>query len=529
MTVELAIIGADVVDGSGGPPGRGTVLVDGDRISDVIAADSPVPPSDRTIDATGRVVTPGFIDAHSHSDLTPFVEPGMESMLRQGVTTLIVGNCGASAVPLANAREMAALVGADAASLELGWASFGGYLDRVDAAHPALNLAALIGHGTLRQAAVADQFRAPTPDELGAMRRLLADALEAGAVGMSTGLIYAPGLHANRDEIVAIAAELGRRDAVYTSHVRGEGATVFDAVRECIEIGRRAGVPSHVSHLKVETRPMWGRAGELLPMIDAERDRGADVSADQYPYTAWETELAAALPPWADAEHLEELMADDEARRRLLVAIEEGEPGWESAGRGIGWDRVVVGSHGADPSLTGRSIADVAQDWGVESPVAIVRLVTSDRYTGMLGHAMHEDDVRDIARRIDIFVATDGVAIAPDGPLGRFAVHPRYYGTFPRVLARYVREEGVLTLEAAIAKMTSLPAERFGLAGRGRIERGAFADLVVLDPKTVRDAATFERPHAFAEGIDAVVVNGRVAWDGRYGARAGRALRRAAR
>jgi N-acyl-D-aspartate/D-glutamate deacylase len=527
--VDLAIVGGTVVDGTGAPARDATVLVRGDRVADVLAPEERVGDVARTIDAVDRVVAPGFIDVHSHSDLTPFVEPTMDSMLRQGVTTLVVGNCGASAFPLANAPEMAALVGADPARLELGWATFGGYLERIDEAAPALNVAALIGHGTLRQAALDGHARPPTADELGRMRSLLTDALEAGALGMSTGLIYAPGLHADTDEIVALAEALAVGGGLYTSHVRGEGLTVFDAVRECIEVGRRAGVPSHVSHLKVETRPMWGRASELLELLDRERSAGADVSADQYPYTAWETELTSALPPWAAPDRLQELLADADARERLRAAVERGEPGWESAGRGIGWDRIVVGSHTADPTMTGRSIAEVAGTWGVEPFEAIARLVAADRFTGMLGHAMDEDDVREIVARPDVFVATDGVAISPDGPLGRFAVHPRYYGTFPRVLGRYVREERRLSLETAIAKMTARPADRFALAGRGRITRGAFADLVILDPGRVVDVATFERPHAFAGGIDVVVVNGRVSWDGARGTRAGRALRRGER
>jgi N-acyl-D-aspartate/D-glutamate deacylase len=342
-------------------------------------------------------------------------------------------------------------------------------------------------------------------------------------------LIYAPGLHASTDEVASLAGELGTRGALYTSHIRGEGASVFDAVRECIEIGRRAGVGSHVSHLKVETRPMWGRAPELLELLDAEREAGADVSADQYPYTAWETELASALPPWVTPEELPSVLADPGAVARLRAGIEDGEPGWESVGRGIGWDRIVIGSYGPDPSMTGRSIAAIAEGWVVEPFRAIARLLLEDRFTGMVGHAMDEGDVRAIVSRPDVFVATDGVAISPDGPLGRFAVHPRYYGTFPKVLGGYTRDEKLLSLPAAVAKMTSLPASRFGLAGRGRIEVGAFADLVVFDAARIDARATFEHPHAFAEGVSAVIVNGRVAWDGSTVERSGRPLRRGER
>jgi N-acyl-D-aspartate/D-glutamate deacylase len=524
---DLVIGGALIVDGSGSSPRPGTLVVSGDRIEDVLGPEEREPGSPRRIDGSERVVAPGFVDVHSHSDLTPLVEPTMDSMLRQGVTTLVVGNCGGSAYPVAGAADMAALAGADPSELALDWRSFGEYLERVDRARPALNVAALVGHGTLRTTVMGhDQRRAPGQDELRAMRELLREALREGAVGLSSGLVYAPGLHATTDELASLASALSDEGGIYASHIRGEGGSVFDAVAECAEIGRRSGVPSHVSHLKVETRPMWGRADELLGLLDGERDRGADVTADQYPYTAWETELSSALPPWVTPAELPEVLTDPVTRERLAAAIERGEPGWENVGRGIGWDRLVIGSHLPDPSLTGRSVAQLAEDVSLEPSELIARLLIADPYTGLLGHAMHEDDVRTILARRDVFVATDGLAISPDGPLGAFAIHPRYYGTFPRVLGRYAREEGILSLPDAVRKMSLLPAERFRLARRGRIEPGAFADLVVFDPGRIADRATYERPHAFADGVDVVVVNGRVAWDGSVVARHGRALRR---
>ncbi len=526
-TTDLLVANALVVDGSGAPPFPGGVAIDGDRIARVLRAADAEPPARRRVDARGRVIAPGFVDVHTHSDVTPFVEPGMDSMLRQGVTTVVVGNCGGSAFPAAGAADMAALAGVGAEAVAADWRTFGEYLERLQAERPAMNVAALVGHGTLREVALGeDQRRAPTAAEADLMRSLLAQALDEGALGLSTGLIYAPGLHATTDEIVDLARVLRDRGGVYASHVRGEGQQVFAAVAECIQVGRRAEVPSHVSHLKVEGRTMWGRAAELLELIDAERASGADVSMDQYPYTAWETELAAALPPWVTPDELPDVLADASSTARLRAAIEEGEPGWESVGPALGWDRVVLGSFEPDPTLTGRSIADIAAERGQEPFRTIAGLLLEDRYAGMLGHGMLEDDVRTIVRRPDVFVASDGIAVSPSGPLGRFAVHPRYYGTFARVLARYVREERLLSLEDAVRKMTALPAERFGLVDRGRIAEGAFADLVVFDPDTVADRATFEHPHAFAEGVDLVVVNGRVAWDWTPGQRAGRALRR---
>lgn len=526
--MDLLITGALVVDGSGAPAFPGAVAVDGDRIAVVLRAGEPEPDAARRIEVRGLVLAPGFVDVHQHSDLSPFTEPGMDSYLRQGVTTCVVGNCGSSAFPADGVPELAALAGSR--ELDVTWATFGEYLEAVEARRPALNVAALIGHGTLREAVLGeDQRRPPTEEEMAEMRRLLASALAEGALGLSTGLIYAPGLHASTEEIVSLAGVLAEHGGLYASHVRGEGEQVFDAVAECIGIGRRAGVPAHVSHLKVEGATMWGRAGELLERIDAERAAGADVSADQYPYTAWETELAAVLPPWVSASELGSVLADPAARARLERSIEEGEPGWQSVGRSLGWDRIALGSFPPEPALSGRSIAELATERGLRPVELICELLAADRFAGMLGHGMDEGEVRTILARPDVAVASDGIAISPDGPLGAHAVHPRYYGTFVRVPGRYVREERVLPLETAVRKMTSLPAERFRLAGRGRIEPGAFADLVLFDPGTVADRATYERPHAFADGIRLVVVNGRIAFDGEPRERAGRALRRGVR
>ncbi len=519
---DLLIRGASVVDGSGAPGRTANVSVDSDRIAAVTEAD--VPDAARTVDGAGRVLAPGFIDTHSHADLSAFVEPDMDSAIRQGITTLVVGNCGSSAWPDSGLEDAAQLVGVTAADLPVRWSSYAGYLDALDEARPACNVAALVGQGAVRGVAMGNERRAATPGEIEAMQRSIAEAVEAGAVGMSTGLIYPPGMHARTEEIVELARVAGRAGGLYASHIRDEGRAVFEAVAEAIRIGREAALPAHVSHLKVESSYAWGRADELLELLDRSRAEGADVSADQYPYTAWETSLATILPPWAPVERLRDALEHD--RRRLVDAVEHGEAGWSGNVDGIGWDRIVIGSHQPDPSASGRTVSSLADDSG-ETPVDVaLALLLADPFTGMIGHGMLEEDVRLIVSRPDVMVGTDGVAIAPDGRLGRFSVHPRYYGTFPRVLARYVRDETLLDLPAAIRKMTSLAADRFGLAGRGRITEGAFADLVLFDAARIRDEATFERPHVFASGIDLVVVNGAVAFDGSRGARAGRVLRR---
>jgi N-acyl-D-aspartate/D-glutamate deacylase len=435
-----------------------------------------------------------------------------------GSTTLVVGNCGSSPWPTAGLQELAVLTGVEPEAVPGGWASFGDYLDAIDAARPGVNVAGLIGHGAIRMEAMGTDRRAPSADELVAMRRLAAEAMEGGALGLSTGLIYLPGLYATTDEVVTIAAEIAARGGIYASHIRGEGEHLFRAVDEAIEIGRRSGLPAHVSHLKCESRLVWGQASELLARIHG----AEDVTGDQYPYEAWASGLSSFLPEWAPVSELADVLRHH--RDRLVRAIEEGEPAFQSSVKGVGWDRIVIEST-ADPEAIGKDVATIAAERGIEPLDACLRLLIEEPDTACIGHAMSEEDVRTILADPEVFVASDSSAMSPDGPLGVFPVHPRTYGAFPRALGRYVRD-GVLRLEVAVRKMTSLPAERFGLEGRGRIAPGAFADLVVFDPAAVEDVAGFGTPHRFPIGIDLVVVNGRIAWDGTLRERTGRALRR---
>lgn len=533
MSLDLLIRDTTVVDGSGAPAfvadvgvrdgrvvlvRRGVAHDDGaaDRAG-APSADGP-PPAAETIAGAGLALAPGFIDVHTHSDLAPFTDPWMDSALRQGVTTVVVGNCGMSAWPRAGSDPLAGFLGIDSETLP-PWQTFDDYLAAVAAARPACNVAALVGFGSLRTEVMGRERRAASRDEVEAMRRLLASAMEAGALGMSSGLIYVPDMYATTAELGVVASAAAPHDGLYATHMRAEDHLVFDALREAVEIGRRAGVHTHVSHLKLEGRRAWGRHDELLALLE---ETGA--SADQYPYTAWETELSSFLPIWAPVDRLGALLGDPETRDRLARAVEEGEPGSESTVADSGWECIVLEVR--DPGFADRDVATVAAERGMAPVDLMFELLLADPHTMVRGHTMREDDVRAIVSRRDIVVGSDGVAVAPDGPLWGAPLHPRSFGTFPRVLGRYVRETSLLPLEAAVRKMTGLPAETFGLGDRGRITEGAIADLVLFDPATIADRAVFGDAHRYPEGVAAVVVGGRVAWDGERRVRTGQAVRR---
>ena len=517
--LDLVVGDALIVDGTGSAPFRGSLGVRGERIAWIGRDGAEAPEASRRIDADGATLTPGFVDVHNHSDMAPWVTPSMPSTIRQGVTTVVVGNCGSSPWPLAGFEEGVRLAYGDPAEVSVpSWTSFGEYLDDVDRIRPAANIAALVGHGSIRRQVLGLERRPPSPGELERMRRLVREAMAAGAVGLSTGLIYVPGIHSDTDEVVALAREAATAGGIYASHIRGEGRDLFRAVDEALEIGRRAQLPVHVSHLKCESSRVWGRAEELLERIHT----APDATGDQYPYEAWNSSLDSLLPPWADAASLP---TDAPAVDRLRSAVERGEPGFQSSIDGVGWDHIVIVDP-ADQRWRGTDVATIASALDLEPFDAFVRLLRDGPETSCIGHAMDPADVRAILSDPEIMVASDASAIDPAGPGGALPVHPREYGTFPRALA-LARDEHLMPIAPLIRSMTSLPAERFGLRDRGALIDGAFADLVLFDADRTQDRSTYEAPHAFPEGIRLVAVNGTVAWEpGQEGIeRAGRAHR----
>jgi N-acyl-D-aspartate/D-glutamate deacylase len=507
--LDLKIEGAQVIDGTGRAGARADVGIKDDRITAI--GDLHREPAGSNLHASGKVVAPGFIDMHSHSDWRLWENRRAESKVRQGVTTEVVGNCGFSPAPvsdefLADLRGFALHV---PAGMDFRWRSVGDYLKAFDASGTALNVVQLIGHGTLRVAAMGFARRSPTAAELGRMQTLLADGIEDGAWGLSTGLIYAPGSYATTEEIVALATVAGRHRGFYASHIRGEGATLLDAVQEAIHVGREGDLPVQISHVKAAGRPNWGKVADALALIDAARDEGLDVMADVYPYTASSTMLRALLPDWAlegGIDAMLERLTDPDVRARIRRDVEAPATGQSLLDR-IGWENVMVSSCTRRKDAEGKRISEIAASRGMDALDAALELIVAEGGRGsMILFQLDERDLRRALVHDAVMIGSDGSALAPDPAAGK--PHPRSYGTFPRVLGEYAREERVLTLPQAIHKMTALPARRLGLKDRGVVAVGARADLVVFDARRVADRATYQEPHQYPSGIEHVLVNG---------------------
>jgi len=471
---QRLLTNATIIDGSGRAAFQGDVgIADGRIVAIGPSGSIDAAPGAPIDDLRGLVLAPGFIDIHNHSDGAIVSRPQAESLLAQGLTTINVGADGGSRWPI------------------------GEYLDEVDAARPALNVAVTVGHGTVRRLVMGDDSsREATEEEVAAMRELVRQGMDEGAFGLSSGLEYDPGRHSDTDELIALAQAAAQSNGFYISHMRDEELYVMEAVEEVIRIGREAGLPVQISHIKMGDATAWGRSEEALELMRAARDEGIDITADWYPYAASSTTLALVVPS---------RRFDDAAQVAAGLEVRGGA------------DRVQVTRYAADPAVEGLRLDEIAARWG-STPVEAYMQIMANGGGGMISHSMQLEDV-------NRFAVDPLVMVCSDGGIG--SSHPRGAGTFPRVLAHYVRDEGLLDLETAIHKMTLMPAQRLGLDQRGRIEIGAIADLVAFDPQTVRDNSTFEEPELLASGIERVWVAGELAWNAGAptGARPGRALR----
>lgn len=482
LTYDLVITNARIVDGSGNPWFRADVAIKDGRIARIgrIAPES----GKQTIDAKGQILAPGFIDVHTHVE-SIYNLPAAENFVRMGVTSLITGNCGSSTTDVAQ------------------------FLGRIEQKPLAVNLGTLVGHGSVRSKVLGLVDRAPTAEELKQMEGVVEQAMKDGAVGLSTGLIYVPGTYAKTDEIVALARVAGRYGGVYATHMRNEGDRVADAIRESIAIGEQAGLPVEISHFKISNKKLWGQTPMTLGLVREARARGVTVTVDQYAYTASSTSLTARMPSWLFAGGFEEAkkrLADKATRERVVEDMKNAlkRSGFKD------YSFAVVATYSPDKSFNGKSIAEITKEVrdkkDVESQIdQIIEMYLADG-AGMIYHGMSEDDVKRIMQEPFTMIASDSGVRQIDESVP----HPRGYGNNARVLGRYVRELKLIALEDAIRKMTSLPAQTFGLRDRGMIREGLAADVVIFDEKAIADQATFDKPHQYPLGISYVVVNGTV-------------------
>ena len=526
---DLVIRGGRVVDGSGNPWRYADVAVKGDR---VVAVGRVTGTGEREFDAKGLVVSPGFIDIHSHSDFNLLQDGHAQSKIRQGVTTEVLGE-GSSAGPY-QGRVSAKHVTVGETGHDL--TTLGEYFDLIDQSGVSVNVASYVGIGNLWRAAMGDSFDRPDAKQRAMMKRLLDEAVRDGALGLSSQVMMPPGSLATVDDVSELCTVVAKHGAIYSTHIRNEGTEVFDAVKEAIEVGRRTGVPVDIIHLKIADEKYWGRMNEVIALIEAARNEGLNIQANVYPYTRGNNNLDSIIPPWAHEGGREKFLArlkDRSLRARLKRDIRSGIPGWYNHFTAVGgdWSRMLVSANSTYRGLTMDRVLVLRpkpKD-GEDDLDQLFDLLIDEGGSVSTVYAHHTD--RDMTLALSqpwCSVGSDGSAYAIEGPLRKGNPHPRNFGTFPRVLGVYVRELKLLRLEDAVRKMTSLNAAKVGLKDRGLLQPGAFADITVFDPETIIDNAKYTEPFQYNEGIRFVFVNGQLVLDGEThtGAKPGRALRR---
>jgi N-acyl-D-amino-acid deacylase len=523
---DLLIVNGRVIAGSGNPWFWGDVAIVGDKIVKIGQLSGEK--ATRVIDAKGRFVAPGFIDGHSHSDLHIFIEPRAHPKILQGITTENVGMDGMSVAPIEEKdvagwrKHLSGLAGNP--KIDWDWRSFSEYFDAIDALPPSINITSYVGLGTIRLKVMGMSDREATSDEIDRMKSIAAQAMEEGARGISTGLIYAPSQYQSLDEMIEIAKVVRQFDGIFDVHMRSESDRMIEAMEEVLEVGRRSGISVLITHFKVRGQKNWGGSERALGILDGARQEGIDVTIAQYPYIAGSTMLHAVIPPWYHVkgpDNLVKMLRDD--RGSIKKDIRQ-RMDWENFSAQVSWQNIFVSSVESDANkpYEGKRITEIASLKGLDDPTdaAFDLLVEEDLAVGMIAFAMHEDDVKRIMKHRTVSFITDGL-------LGGSKPHPRVYGTYPRILGRYVRDQGVLSIEEAVRKMTSLPAEKLRLRTKGMLVENYDADITIFNPDTVIDNATFENPREFPSGIDWVIVNGQVVVEnGKHtGATPGRTIR----
>ena len=511
---DLLFKNARVVDGTGGEPFVADVAVSGETIARV--GRDLEEAAQTTIDASGRMLCPGFIDTHTHSDRTALFVPDPDAKILQGVTTEMMGNCGQSLAPISDEHYedflpyLLPYVPTDV-PVECSWRSTGEMLDLLDKRGHITDLVNFVGHGTVRIAAMGAESRKPTADEMAKMKDYVEEALMSGSAGMSTGLIFPPGCYADTDELVELCRVLAKHGGIYATHIRGEAGSLREAVTEAIEIARRSGCSLHISHHKVMRR-FRGWSEETLKMMEDANAEGIDVTYDVYPYPAGSNGITSLLPPWVNAGGVAKMLgrlADPATLARILEDFKRDLPGWDNHAKDTGWDRVLIGSSRNDPSIVGKSLQEITDERGTPPDVGYLDLILDQKAQATIVILSHsEEDMERILVHPLGMIGSDSQPCALTGPLAKGNPHPRVFGTYPRLLGLYVRERKLLTWEGAIHKATGYPAKRFLLDDRGLVREGLRADLVLFNPDTIIDRATYRDSRVASEGIDYVVKNG---------------------
>jgi dihydroorotase/N-acyl-D-amino-acid deacylase len=511
QTFDLVIRNGHIIDGSGSPWYSGDIGIVNGRIAQIgVLADAP---AKRVIDAQGRVVAPGFIDMLGQSELSILVNPHLPSKIFQGITTEITGE-GGSVAPLNKKLIAADRGGFSHYKVKPDWLTFRDYFARLEKQGMGINLASYVGATQVRRVVLGDVNRAPTPAELEQMKGLVREAMEQGAVGVSTALQYAPAPYAKTEELIALAAEAAKYGGIYATHMRSEGDAIDDALDEAFRIGREAKIPVEIWHLKAAGKPNWNRMPEIIARIEAARASGIDVSADTYAYPAWFNSFSAFVPPWAhDGGEMKmvERLKDPAMRARIRKEMTTADSSWDNEWQEIPGPEAILVSVVQDPKLLplqGKTIAQIAEAQNKDAIDTIFDLLIEDPGMSVAVFAMSEPDIALALKQPWVAIDNDSQGTAPDGLLGKEHPHPRAYGTFPRILRKYVRDEKLLTLPDAIRKFSALPAQRLRLTDRGVLKQGLWADIVVFDPEKIHEVATFENPNQLSEGMEYVLVNG---------------------
>jgi dihydroorotase/N-acyl-D-amino-acid deacylase len=528
---DILITNGRIIDGTGSPWFSGDIGIRGGKIAAI--GNLTAAKRTRTIDAHGQVVAPGFIDMLGQSELTILVDPRLPSKIYQGITTEITGE-GESVAPLNDALRRSGKKGFALLGIQPDWQTFRQYFARLEKQGIGINVADYVGATTVRRVVLGDDDVQPTPAQLDQMKQLVRQAMLDGAVGVSTSLEYPPAPYAKTEELIALATEAARYGGIYATHQRSESTAILQSLDEVIRISREAHIPVEVWHFKVAGKPSFGHMPEAVAKIEAARAQGVDIAADTYAYTAWGNGLSAFIPPWAHdggtsklLERLKDPATRERIRKDMLSPSEEWENEWQQIN---GPESILIGSV-QNPKLLplqGKTMAEVAKLWN-KDPIDTIFdfLIEDDAATGVAVYGMSEPDVVLALQQPWVSIDNDSSGVSPDGILGREHAHPRAYGTFPRILRKYVREEHKLTLEDAIRKFSALPSQRLRLEGRGLLRVGMWADVTIFDPATIRDLATFDNPNQLSQGMDFVLVNGVPVIDqGKMtGARPGRVLR----